>query len=321
MIVTPRHSLGTIGGGQLEYECARIAIGHLRDGTAARFRRRFPLGADLGQCCGGVVDIQFDRVSRADSNWLDELRDLYLAREALVMVSSSDCKLLVTAGKLMASGESTVADTVVEEARAMLCESHCTARSSIHDGKQWLFEPVRDGAMNIAIFGAGHVGSASIAALSRIDCRIRWIDSRRNAFPGELPAQVTRIDSPNPAQEVAAMPPGTWFLVMTHSHPMDYDICLEVLKRNDSAYCGLIGSKSKRQRFAKILRDCGLPAATMDRLTCPIGVSGISSKRPEDIAAAVVAQLLQLRDAAHFAHDHDRERATLAVVRQHPKSQ
>jgi xanthine dehydrogenase accessory factor len=322
MIVTSRHSLGTIGGGQLEHECTRIAIGHLRDNTAgARFRRRFPLGADLGQCCGGVVDIQFDRVSRADSNWLDELRDLYLAREALVMVSSTDCKLLVTAGSVTAGGKTTVADAVVAEARGMLRESCCIARSSVHDGKQWLFEPVSDAAMSIAIFGAGHVGSACVAALSRIDCRIRWIDSRRNVFPAKLPAKLMRIDSPNPAQEVAAMPPGTWFLVMTHSHPMDYDICLEVLKRNDSAYCGLIGSKSKRQRFARIVRDCGLPSATMDRLTCPIGVSGISSKRPEDIAVAVVAQLLQQRDAALFAQDHDRGRATLAVVRQHPKSQ
>ncbi|MEQ9563740.1 MAG: XdhC family protein, partial [Woeseiaceae bacterium] len=142
-----------------------------------------------------------------------------------------------------------------------------------------------------------------------------------NVFPQHLPARVSRIVSTNPAQEVAAMPPGSWFLVMTHSHPLDYDICLEVLKRDDAAYCGLIGSKSKRQRFAKIVRDCGLPAATMDGLTCPIGVSGIRSKRPEDIAVAVVAQLLQLRDAALIAQNHERGRATLAVVRQHTTSQ
>ncbi|MEQ9560877.1 MAG: XdhC family protein, partial [Woeseiaceae bacterium] len=87
MIVSSRHSLGTIGGGRLEHECARIATGHLRDAaTGARFRRRFPLGADLGQCCGGVVEIQFDRVSRGDSRWLDELCDLYFAREPVVMV-------------------------------------------------------------------------------------------------------------------------------------------------------------------------------------------------------------------------------------------
>jgi xanthine dehydrogenase accessory factor len=185
----------------------------------------------------------------------------------------------------------------------------------------WLFELLSESAMHIAIFGAGHVGSACVAALSHLDCRIRWIDGRRNVFPDQLPARVTRIDSPSPAREVSAMPPGTCFLVMTHSHPLDYDICLEVLKRNDAAYCGLIGSKSKRQRFVKIVRDCGLPATRMNRLTCPIGVSGIRSKRPEEIAVAVVAQLLQLRDEGLSAHDRDRRQTTLSVVPLHSKSQ
>jgi xanthine dehydrogenase accessory factor len=64
--------LGTIGGGKLEFE----AIAQARDLLAqsdnsrqpdSRLRRgRFPLGPSLGQCCGGVVELQFELVGAAD---------------------------------------------------------------------------------------------------------------------------------------------------------------------------------------------------------------------------------------------------------------
>jgi len=49
---------GTIGGGALEWEATRLARAMLADGRAA-LTRSFPLGPDLGQCCGGAVDLSF----------------------------------------------------------------------------------------------------------------------------------------------------------------------------------------------------------------------------------------------------------------------
>lgn len=51
---------GTIGGGALEWEAARIARDMLTTGTE-RMERTIPLGPDLGQCCGGVVTLIFHR--------------------------------------------------------------------------------------------------------------------------------------------------------------------------------------------------------------------------------------------------------------------
>ena len=45
----------------------------------------------------------------------------------------------------------------------------------------------------------------------------------------------------------------------------------------------------------------GLPAATIARLTCPIGIPGIKGKEPGTIAVAVAAQLLEQRSAAERA--------------------
>ena len=59
MIVTASESIGTIGGGQLEYQCTQIAAEALPNGQqkSAAFTRRFPLGTNCGQCCGGVVEV------------------------------------------------------------------------------------------------------------------------------------------------------------------------------------------------------------------------------------------------------------------------
>ncbi|HEX4511558.1 MAG TPA: XdhC family protein, partial [Burkholderiaceae bacterium] len=58
-------------------------------------------------------------------------------------------------------------------------------------------------------------------------------------------------------------------------------------------FVGLIGSKSKRERFRQRLAQRGMDDARVDRMQCPVGVPGITGKQPEVIALAVVAQLLQ----------------------------
>jgi xanthine dehydrogenase accessory factor len=65
-----------------------------------------------------------------------------------------------------------------------------------------------------------------------------------------------------------------------------------VLRRGDVAFCGLIGSQTKRARFLRRFADRGVPAEALARLTCPIGLPGITGKEPEVLALAVVAQLM-----------------------------
>jgi xanthine dehydrogenase accessory factor len=57
--------LGTIGGGQLEFQAIDEARRRLAGG-AGEVLQRHPLGPSLGQCCGGVVQLRFEPVSAAD---------------------------------------------------------------------------------------------------------------------------------------------------------------------------------------------------------------------------------------------------------------
>jgi xanthine dehydrogenase accessory factor len=89
---------------------------------------------------------------------------------------------------------------------------------------------------------------------------------------------------------------------MTHDHALDYAICRAVLARDDFLWLGLIGSKSKGARFrSRLLRE-GVAPQAIQRLVCPIGVPGVTSKWPTAIAVAIAAQLLQ--DAGSTTNTH-----------------
>lgn len=180
-----------------------------------------------------------------------------------------------------------------------------------------LLEPFRANHFHVVLFGAGHVGRAVVKALADLPCRVTWLDSRDGAFPKGLPNNVVAQISDGPAYDVGEAPGQSYFLIMTHSHAIDREVAEAVLRRGDFAYCGLIGSRSKRRQFEQRWRAKGLTEAQISRLTCPIGIDGISGKRPAEIAVAVAAQLLLLHHAPQTAAESP-ETGPAALIRQSP---
>ncbi len=299
MIVTGNATLGTIGGGQLEYQCARIAFDMLGDDESPSLRK-FPLGASMAQCCGGVVDILFEPIASVLPVWLQDLRALHGQREAAVVathVADKQRKFVITADNAFGAAAADASDDFLLQARAGLASRRMPQHN---DG--WFMELVVGSDLNIAVFGAGHVGAAVVQTLSALDCNIRWIDSRRNIFR-QVPMNVRTVETSDPALEVAAMPAGSFYLVMTHSHAIDFDVCDRILRRADVAYCGLIGSIPKRRRFEKRYRAQGMTEAALANLVCPIGVAGISGKKPAEIAVSASAEVLQAYEKVRLGAD------------------
>lgn len=324
MLVDLENLTGSIGGGALEHECTKLACTELtREGPDA-FTRTFPLGANLGQCCGGIVQVLFERVS-AETPWIRDLLDCHEERTPAVVATAIDAggnwtKQVVTAGACRTHGaEPTGSGEMMDAARRLLESGGPAGRLRVPDGDGLtlpvLLEPFGAPAMSIALFGAGHVGSAVVAAMSGLDCEIRWIDTRRRVFPPSVPVNVTTIETADPAREVAAMPRGACYVVMTHSHPLDYEICAAALTRGDFAYVGLIGSRSKRRRFENLMKKQGMAPSLLERLTCPIGVPGIGGKRPAEIAIAVAAELLGINAAMNGAGSLSSDNKNVHVLR------
>ena len=137
------------------------------------------------------------------------------------------------------------------------------------------------------------MGRALILALAPLPFDVIWIDPREGAFPTAVPSNVMTIQCEDPAAEIVNAPPGSFALVMTHSHALDLEIIDAVLRSPRFSYAGLIGSATKRARFSKRLREAGIPDENISAMVCPIGIPSIKSKHPSAIAAATAVQLLE----------------------------
>ncbi|SER03798.1 xanthine dehydrogenase accessory factor [Faunimonas pinastri] len=281
MLVTEHAVEGTVGGGELEVEAIRLAR-HLLPGAAAAFRR-WALGPDLDQCCGGAMTLVFEPFAVADLAWVRKLS--VMAAEPLPLLRHVE----VSATGGMRRDWEVVGGT-----------PDAFAAKVGPDGIR-LAEHMNEAVQPVWIYGAGHVGRALVRALEPLDFAITWIDSRPDAFAdvatgaGAETARALSLAMPELAVEEA--PDDAFHLVMTHSHSLDELICEAVLRRGEFGYLGLIGSDSKRARFRKHLAEHGLSASRFDRMICPIGVPGIRSKEPAIIAASVAADLLIRREA------------------------
>jgi xanthine dehydrogenase accessory factor len=232
MAVSADQVINTIGGGHLEFQAIAEARSLLSSDTSKQTEPlivRYALGPSLGQCCGGVVHLRFERV------------------------------------------------TATHPAIAPLLQP---------SGKP------------LALFGGGHVGRAIVQVMAQLPYRVRWIDSRDEIFPAELPVNTLAEHSDPVHDAVSDLEPGSAVLIMSFSHAEDLDIvaaCLRRLRvRDDLPYVGLIGSATKWATFRHRLIERGFAEDELARITCPIGVPGIDGKEPEVIAIAVAAQLLTI---------------------------
>jgi xanthine dehydrogenase accessory factor len=278
---------GTIGGGRLEWESIAAARALLDDTTATARLNRIVLGADLGQCCGGVVAVWLERFTSQDLGMLQLAIDAGARGPAVLRVTIKGASV----ERLLSSGAE-IDETTHRLLRAGGARRYpCVRRSGA--GEITFSERLDETFPPLWLYGAGHVGQALARILMELPLRLTWLDSRAELFPVALPEGVRiRCETDSPATVLEA-PAGAVFLVMTHSHPLDYALCQAILRRNDFAWLGLIGSESKAARFRSRLAREGMVAETISRLICPIGIAGIESKWPAAIAVGVAAQVMQ----------------------------
>jgi len=248
------------------------------------------------------------------TNWISALADLQTQGEACVLVTiieelgstprNAGSKMVVSAERIFDTiGGGHLEYKAMEIAREMLASrSQNTRLERFSLGASLgqccggvnvlLFEPMGLPQAQIAVFGAGHVGRALVPLLASLPCRVRWIDSREQEFPAQIPDGVRQIVADEPLDEVDQLPKGSYCIVMTHNHQLDLELSAAILKRGDFAYFGLIGSKTKRVKFEHRLRDRGFDPAVLQRMRCPMGLSEVKGKLPIEIAVSIAAEVI-----------------------------
>lgn len=145
---------------------------------------------------------------------------------------------------------------------------------------------------HVYVFGAGHVGDALAMALALAPLRVILVDTREDELMASTVPCIETCLTPMPEAVVRDAPPGSSFVILTHDHALDFLIAAEALKRDDAAYVGMIGSKTKRATFRNWLsRESGRPEL-FDGLVCPIGGTAVKDKRPAVIATLAAAEIM-----------------------------
>lgn len=149
-------------------------------------------------------------------------------------------------------------------------------------------------AVEVVLFGAGHVAKALVGIVAEMDCHVSWVDSREDLFPREIPLGVDKISIENPEDYVSRISAGAYIVIVTHDHALDYRLTREILHNDDFAYLGLIGSATKAKRFRKHLQHDGFSDESIGKLNCPIGLTALNGKLPMEVAVSIAAQILSL---------------------------
>jgi xanthine dehydrogenase accessory factor len=156
----------------------------------------------------------------------------------------------------------------------------------------------------VLVFGNGHVGRALVQVLGVLPAQVRWIDAREADFPAAVPANVEVIVTDVPEAELREAPEGSFALMLTHSHALDFALIETALARDDWRYVGMIGSRAKRAQLERRLTARGIAPERIASLVCPIGahLPGLGGKAPGSIAIAVAAELLAVKAASARPH-------------------
>lgn len=304
MLVTADTQFDTIGGGHLEMRACEIAREMLALPEADALPRRlerFALGPSLGQCCGGVVHLTFERIGDYARENFASLRQCLQRREdswRLIPLDDPTPTLVFDQSDCCLSDRNQ--SVPLEFNRERPC--HVMRDKA---GRRWLIDPCRAHRPHLVLFGAGHVGAAIIRALADLPCHVTWVDEREDMFPPSVPLNVQVEASDMPEYIADSAPAGSTFLVLTHNHALDQRLSEHILRRASDDWFGLIGSRTKRMQFEHRLAERGISRKRLDDMVCPIGMPGITNKAPAVIAASVAAQLLQVWEAQAKASELD----------------
>ena len=275
MLVTAAgDSIATIGGGRVEFDVTRTAVEVARGGPARRVHHH--LVRDLAMCCGGSMEFYIEPVAPS----VDAIREVLARFEARVPT------LLCTP---LDGGAKTVAELPASS----------DLRFPARDGERFV-EPIWP-RERVILFGAGHVARALGPIAHGVGFEVVVCDDDETGAASEIAdapwavAVVESFDVRDVEADVGALGRSDYALIMTRDHAVDQAILEQLVSRSSLAYLGLIGSRGKIARFHKRLRAKGVATdGDWARLHAPIGLD-IGAETPEEIAVAVVAELVQVR--------------------------
>lgn len=166
-------------------------------------------------------------------------------------------------------------------------------------------EPILPTAL-LYVFGAGHVAFNlyNVARTAGFDVII--VDDRESYANRERYPEAREIYSDDFETSFQKLAPNetSFIVIVTRGHRDDMRV-LRWAVDTPARYIGMIGSKRKVISIYRELQNEGMQADKFDRVHAPVGLD-IGAVTPEEIAVAIVAEMIAVRRHAEAALPHMR---------------
>ncbi len=152
------------------------------------------------------------------------------------------------------------------------------------------------GEAEIVICGGGHVSVPVIQIGRMLGCQVTVLEDRAEFAGHARQAGASEVICRPFEQGLETIAGGknVYFIIVTRGHRYD-QICLERIAKKEHAYIGMMGSRKRTAAVKQALIENGADADVINRVYTPIGLE-IGARTPEEIAVAVMAQLIQVKN-------------------------
>ena len=148
----------------------------------------------------------------------------------------------------------------------------------------------------LIIFGGGHIAADLAKIAAGLGFRITVIDDREEIIGQYLKPVETVLTDPEYEQSLPALGGDCYVVIVTRSHVIDRRVLARVIREN-VAYLGMIGSKTKISETVAFLKAHGIEESLLSKVHTPIGLD-IGAEGPYEIAISIAAQLTAARRRA-----------------------
>lgn len=248
------------------------------------------------------------------NNWIELLHEFKTNKTPVALVTvtkvlgSAPCKV---ASKMIVTYQQKIHGTigggklefqVIEEAIRAITEN-TTKEFSYTLGPEFeqccggkvelIIEPMNQ-SPELYLFGAGHIGVALCDVLKDTPFHITLLDTRENwintiAIDKSIAFSSVPFDH---YKQVINWGDNCYLVIMTHDHKLDFEITALAV-HSKTKYIGLIGSKTKKNKFNNLLiHELGFEPG-IKAVHCPVGLD-LGGTNPKEIAISVASELLKV---------------------------